>query len=176
MDSDSNELWLAPTQSDQVQLSDISAIEMESIQPQMRKRYKILTASERLEMADLFRNFTKGRILQDAKNVAKKIGVSSSSVEKKYSAYKRSVEQKQYPAVCQGAGRPSVPHGQLPYFANASQLSCSGSLLAYVRGGRNHHVLEVRGKSRHRLPDNRVHIPLDSLQCISRLQKPPFLF
>jgi hypothetical protein len=31
MDSDSNELGLVPTQSNQIQLSDISAIEMESI-------------------------------------------------------------------------------------------------------------------------------------------------
>ena len=169
MDSDSNELGLVPTQSDQIQLSDISAIEMESIQPQKRKRYNFLTASERLEMADLFRNFSKGSICHDTKNVAQKIGCSVPTVEREYSAYKKSAEKNQLA----GAGRPSVPHalssemvaGQPSYFAYTTHPS--SSVLANARGGRNCHVLEVRGKSRHRLPDNRVHIPLDSLQRFS---------
>ena len=169
MDSDSNELGLVPTQSDQIQLSDISAIEMESIQPQKRKRYNFLTASERLEMADLFCNFSKGSICHGTKNVAQKIGCSVPTVEREYSAYKKSAEKNQLA----GAGRPSVPHalssemvaGQPSYFAYTTHPS--SSVLANARGGRNCHVLEVRGKSRHRLPDNRVHIPLDSLQHIS---------
>ena len=74
MDSDSNELGLVPTQSNQIQLSDISAIEMESYPPYKRKRYKFLTASERLEMADLFRNFSKGRISHGIKNIAQNMG------------------------------------------------------------------------------------------------------
>ena len=161
MDSDSNELGLVPTQSNQIQLSDISAIEMESYPPKKRKIYKMLTVSERLEMADLFRNFSKGRISHEIKNIAQKYGCSVPTIDREYAAYKKSAEKKQL-AICQGAGRPSVPHalssemvaGQHSYLADTTHPS--SSVLANARGGRNHLVLEVRGKSRHRLPNKRV--------------------
>ena len=154
MESNSIEQGHVPTQFDQLHFSDISAIEKESRESKIRKKPKVMKDAERREMVNSFRYITKGRVLQDMKQIAERFGVSVPTVKREYHSYQQSVGQHPF---CQAAVRPSVPQawssemvaGQPPVFSHASQLS--SSLLANARGGRNHHVFEVRGRSWYRL-------------------------